>query len=255
MNPTKIQETYFELLNSQSITAETVDYSVWEKHRHSIQKFTEFGNSLISVFDLFKKQHTIYSASDNFFLGYSPKEISDFGDHFMAMKTHPDDFFTLLSNSLSVLKLYFNFNEEEKMSHKLINEFRFLNASNKYVRVIEQHQALELDKNGNLWLAISTLDVSPNQDLEQGTKSQIFNFRNGNFMKLEQPEREIKVSLTPREIQILKMVKEGFLSKEISDKLSISVHTVNTHRQRLLEKLSVNNSIEAVRLSSKLGLS
>ncbi|MDR0368534.1 MAG: LuxR C-terminal-related transcriptional regulator, partial [Bacteroidales bacterium] len=65
---------------------------------------------------------------------------------------------------------------------------------------------------------------------------------------------EITNRLTKREIEILKLVKDGFLSKEISDKLSISLHTVNTHRQRVLEKLRVDNSIEAVMLASKLGL-
>jgi DNA-binding NarL/FixJ family response regulator len=50
------------------------------------------------------------------------------------------------------------------------------------------------------------------------------------------------------------MVKDGFLSKEISEQLSISLHTVNTHRQRVLEKLGANNSMEAVVFASKLGL-
>ncbi|WP_235782360.1 response regulator transcription factor [Phocaeicola paurosaccharolyticus] len=44
------------------------------------------------------------------------------------------------------------------------------------------------------------------------------------------------------------------LSKEISEQLFISVHTVNTHRQRILEKLDVNNSMEAVKYASALGL-
>jgi len=50
------------------------------------------------------------------------------------------------------------------------------------------------------------------------------------------------------------LVKDGFLSKEISDKLSISTHTVNTHRQRILEKLGVNNSMEAINYAAQLGL-
>ena len=254
VNIDKLLETYFDLIKTQELSIETIDYSVWEKHSLALQKLTEIGSTLVSVFDLFRKQHSIYSINSKSFLGYSLQEINEYGDHFMAAKTHPDDFLILLQNSLSVLKLYFKLNEEEKMSHKLINEYRFLNASNQYVRVIEQHQALELDKNGKLWLALSTLDVSPNQDLSQGLKSQIFNFRKGDFIPLTQGESEIKVSLTQREVQILKMIKEGLLSKEISDKLSISVHTVNTHRQRMLEKLWANNSMEAVILASRLGL-
>ena len=50
------------------------------------------------------------------------------------------------------------------------------------------------------------------------------------------------------------MVYEGMLSKEISDKLSISIHTVNGHRQRILEKLGVDNVVEAINYARKLRL-
>lgn len=69
-----------------------------------------------------------------------------------------------------------------------------------------------------------------------------------------QAVEKVGVELTKREIEILRLVKEGYLSKEISGKLSISVHTVNTHRQRFLEKLGANNSFEAVMFASKFGL-
>ncbi|MBK6998073.1 MAG: helix-turn-helix transcriptional regulator [Lewinellaceae bacterium] len=52
----------------------------------------------------------------------------------------------------------------------------------------------------------------------------------------------------------MKLVKDGLLSKEISNRLSISLHTVNTHRQRFLEKLGANNSLEAIIFASKFGL-
>ena len=42
--------------------------------------------------------------------------------------------------------------------------------------------------------------------------------------------------------------------KEIADKLCISIHTVNIHRQNLLRKLGVQNSIEAIRLGQESGL-
>ena len=60
--------------------------------------------------------------------------------------------------------------------------------------------------------------------------------------------------LSEREIEILQMVKDGLLSKEISEQLYISTNTVNTHRQRILEKLDADNSMEAVKYASALGL-
>jgi DNA-binding CsgD family transcriptional regulator len=50
------------------------------------------------------------------------------------------------------------------------------------------------------------------------------------------------------------MISDGKLSKEISWLLSISVHTVTTHQQRILEKFGPNNSIEAFRNARHKGL-
>src|SRR5690606_32898943 len=112
----------------------------------------------------------------------------------------------------------------------------------------------KLDSLGNIWLALSVIDVSPNQNKMENAKSKMFNFHTGNFIPLPIFKMSNMQDMTSREKEILQLVKDGLLSKEISDLLYISVHTVNTHRQRVLEKLGVNNSIEAINLASKLGL-
>jgi len=89
--------------------------------------------------------------------------------------------------------------------------------------------------------------------MHEGIKSELLNFRTGKIISCIESQEDIANTLTKREIEVLKLVKDGFLSKEISDKLTISFHTVNTHRQRVLEKLGVDNSMEAVMLASKLG--
>jgi len=47
--------------------------------------------------------------------------------------------------------------------------------------------------------------------------------------------------LTEREIEILKLIADGFTNKEIGDKLFISHRTVDTHRTNMMRKLEVNN--------------
>jgi DNA-binding NarL/FixJ family response regulator len=112
---------------------------------------------------------------------------------------------------------------------------------------------LELDARGQIWLMFNIVDVSPNQNEYEETTSKLLNFRTGQIISMDE-DVKLQVELTNREIEILQLVKDGLLSKEISDKLSISVHTVNTHRQRFLEKLGANNSMEAVIFASKYGL-
>ncbi|WP_346700493.1 helix-turn-helix transcriptional regulator [Barnesiella sp. An22] len=60
--------------------------------------------------------------------------------------------------------------------------------------------------------------------------------------------------LSDREIQVLRLIDKGLISKQIADTLSISIHTVSRHRQEILAKLQVRNSIEACRVAKDLGL-
>lgn len=90
-------------------------------------------------------------------------------------------------------------------------------------------------------------------------ESRIFDIKNRQIIAMPNyPEykafKNDKPNLTVREKEVLKLVREGFLSKEISDRLSISLNTVNTYRQRIIEKLEVNNSQEAIRYAEKFGL-
>ncbi|TAG23698.1 MAG: LuxR family transcriptional regulator [Cytophagia bacterium] len=253
----KIGNIYLKLLNQQEFAAEELDYSNFNNHMPTLQALSTIGNSGISVFDLFKKEHIFYSPNFCTVLGYNLQDILDNGHHFIDNKIHPDDFIELMKNGITLLKLFYQFSSDEKTNYKLINEYRVLNAENKYIKILEQHQVLELDKYGNLWLTLSTIDISPNQDIDGKMKSQLVNFRTGKivaFLDETKTQETTSVTLSQREIQILQMVKDGYLSKEISDKLDISVHTVNTHRQRLLGKLGANNSMEAVVFASKFGL-
>ena len=60
--------------------------------------------------------------------------------------------------------------------------------------------------------------------------------------------------LSPREIEILRMIAEGLGNKEIASKLSISDHTVKFHISSIFAKLGAANRAEAVTLGIRQGL-
>ena len=60
--------------------------------------------------------------------------------------------------------------------------------------------------------------------------------------------------LTPREIEVLRMIAEGFGNKEIASKLGISDHTVKFHTSSIFAKLGAANRAEAVTLGIREGL-
>ncbi len=147
-------------------------------------------------------------------------------------------------------------NRSVVLDTKLVCEYR-INVSGRWVRGIEQMQVLEIDPRGNIWLALSVLDLSPNQTPLERVEAKLYNFKTGEIFPLpDYPEYEGggAVALTSRKKQVLKLVRDGFLSEGISEQLRISVHMVNTYRQRIIEKLNVNNSLEAIRLASPVGI-
>lgn len=60
---------------------------------------------------------------------------------------------------------------------------------------------------------------------------------------------EEEVNITPREREVLLLVSQGHSTKQIADRLNISIRTVETHRINLLKKLNVGNSAELVKKS------
>ena len=59
------------------------------------------------------------------------------------------------------------------------------------------------------------------------------------------------LSLTPRELQILRSLDEGAGTREISEALGISATTVRTHVQHILHKLQVHSRLEAVAFAKR----
>lgn len=51
---------------------------------------------------------------------------------------------------------------------------------------------------------------------------------------------------TQREAEIISMAVDGLSSKQIAERLNISIHTVNTHKNHIFKKMGINSSIEMV---------
>jgi DNA-binding NarL/FixJ family response regulator len=60
--------------------------------------------------------------------------------------------------------------------------------------------------------------------------------------------------LTPRELEVLKLIAEAQTSKQISELLFISVKTVERHRQNILDKLGMRDRVELTRYAIRRGL-
>lgn len=249
----RIQEEYTRLLKQPVFNEEDLDYPWFESQKPLLEHLSNLDHSAISVFDLHQKKHLFASVNFNDLFNISQEDA--LSNESINSRVHPEDQIVLMKIGIRTLQLYYDLPPEAKTDFKLINEYRLMVSNQEYVRVIEQHKAFRTDTRGNVWLALSMVDLSPNQNPEHSVLSQVVNIRNGeafswlNDISTKEPGR-----LTRRESEVLSLVGKGLLSKEIGDLLNISVHTVNTHRQRILEKLEANNTIEAIETARRFGL-
>lgn len=75
------------------------------------------------------------------------------------------------------------------------------------------------------------------------------------FFDFNVPEiSRFKGVISDREVEVLKLLARGFLSRDIAEALKISRHTVDTHRRNMLKKLDVANTPELIDLARDLHL-
>ncbi len=61
-------------------------------------------------------------------------------------------------------------------------------------------------------------------------------------------------SLTPREVEVLCLIAQGYSNRQIAEALSISIRTVESHRANLMGKLNLRSRVELVRYAKEHGL-
>lgn len=239
----------------QSLHHSDIDYCVWERDRMMLQQMEKITGSCAFVVDVYKCRYSYASSNFADLLGYDRHKIDTVqkqGDY-LESRIHPDDLAQLKSMQIYLSRYIYNLPPEERNNYKNIFTYRILNARHEYINVTGKHQVLKTSGNGKAWLILGITDISPNQNPINGIGCTVLNLKSEDIFS---PDclNESKPQLTCRETEILQLIKNGFLSKEIAHRLGISIHTVNIHRQNILRKLNVQNSIEAIKIGYKTGL-
>ena len=241
----KLQKEYLRLFDTMDIRENGLDYTIAERHIKSLEESPFFKTTAVSIYDNCRRRHIYESA-------YHRHIFKDEDGIYRDMQIHPEDMDAVIKNAISVLRHIFSVETQLKES-KLLRQYR-VKINGVYKRITEEMQIIESDSAGNPWLSLSIVNIAPDQEEPFIVKSQLVDTKTGDTFTPLDDLYDRDTILSSREIEILKKISQGLLSKEISSLLGLSVHTVNTHRQRILAKLKVNNSIEAVKYAVALGI-
>ena len=55
-----------------------------------------------------------------------------------------------------------------------------------------------------------------------------------------------EINITPRELEVIKLLRRGYSSRQVASQMKISFNTVETHRKKILKKFKAKNTPEMI---------
>ena len=250
---TKSINDNLKLRNYLNKISNGINYNLLNNYRSFINFLDKNKIGIVVLQDLINDK--VLYVSDRFYEAFGfKKNMTESADHVkFRYKFHPDDYIVNISG-IAYLEYLLGLPSEKRKDYKLIHEFRVKNDLGKWIRLLVHDMILELDDSGIPWLNLKIFDLSPNQETNYRGNSICRNLLNGEQIHLFNFIAKGINNISDREKEVLSLIAEGMKSKEIADKLFISLNTVNNHRRNLLKKLNVANSSEAVNQAFKYGL-
>ena len=136
---------------------------------------------------------------------------------------------------------------EEHYKHRVIFHYRFRNADGEYIYLHDEKACIKLRDSGNLYYVLFR-DVTKDKSFK-GVKVEFFR-QDDVLNKIEEyrpaPDH---APLTPREKDLVLLLRQGLSVKEVAWRLDISPNTVRNIKSKLFEKYNVSNSIELLNIT------
>ncbi|MFN4363698.1 response regulator transcription factor [Chryseobacterium hispalense] len=219
-----------------------------EVYKKFAEMYTITENSVAVLSDMQLNQSYIYTSGSAVELGLSftqsPTVIDSIWEEEILKKIHPDDKLKKYVHELRFFKFLELMDPEIRTEYNVLSRIKMKDKNGIYKFVRHRMFYFFSPYNTKLRFALCLYDVDPDQSKLSASKFLIINSVKGEIA-IEDKLNYGNI-LSHREMEVLKYIGEGHTSKEIADILSISINTVNRHRQNILEKLNVKNSASAL---------
>ncbi|MDN3587854.1 LuxR C-terminal-related transcriptional regulator [Pedobacter aquatilis] len=225
-----------------------------ENAKYVAQMYSKLENCISVLSDLKARESYIYYSivADKIGLTSKPTEIKSIWEDELLSKVHPEDLQKKYRLELQFFNTINNLDVAERTNYQLITRLRIKDSTGKYILIKHRLLYISSSDDGSVWLALCLYDVicaHPEFIIPDGV---IINTLTGKV--IEHDEQKFSNIISEREREILNLIKLGYRSKEIADKLTLSINTINRHRQNIFNKLNVNNALEACRIAETTGL-
>ena len=215
--------------------------------------FFQVGDYYYIIFNVATLNFELVSKEIESILGY---DRSKFDLQTLLDITHPDDRPYFLNFENKAGEFFANLPIEKLMKYKVRYDYRLQKNDGGFIRILHQSTVIEHDEKGGL---VRTLAVHTDITHLKPNGKPVFSiigldgepaYINVDVKKVFTVSNEF---LSKREKQVLTLLIEGMLSKDIGDKLNISKQTVDKHRKNMISRNNVRNTGELIAKSIRQG--
>ncbi|WP_415327034.1 response regulator transcription factor [Chryseobacterium sp. MMS23-Vi53] len=219
-----------------------------EVYKNIAFSYSQMENSIAVLSDMQLNKSFVFTSKTALELGLNFKEnptvIDSIWEEEILKKIHPDDKLKKYIHELRFFKFLDSLQPEERSDFSVLSRMKIKDKDDVYKFIQHRMFYFYSPFNGKLRFALCLYNIALEQSQFLSSDFLIINSTKGEV--IVEDKLNYKNILSQRELEILKLVGEGFTSKEIAHFLSISINTVSRHRQNILEKLNVKNSIKAI---------
>lgn len=213
------------------------------------------GEYYFYIFNLPNLEMEFVSESMKGILGLT---VQDFSVQYIFDNVHPDDKNRFIAHEKKVTEFFTQLPAEKVMKYKVSYDYRLKCKNGSYKWILQQVTTIQTDDQGAVIRVLGVhTDVSHLKTDNQPSGL--------SFIGLEGEPSFYNVALdnltflpsvqlfTKREKEVLKLIVEGKTSQEIANFLFTSIHTVNTHRKKILKKANCTSPTELVSMAIREG--
>lgn len=218
-----------------------------EVYKNIALTYVRTENSIAVLSDMQMNTSYIFTSGTASALGLNfpenPAVINSIWEEEILMKIHPDDRMKKYVHELRFFKMLEETGQEERSAFCVVSRMRLHDKNGIYQWIRHRMFYFYSPDTGKLRFALCLYDRIAERSQNLLPEFLIINTVKGEVVA--EDKFDYRTILSQRELEVLKYVGEGLTSKEIADVLSISINTVSRHRQNILKKLNVKNSVEA----------
>jgi DNA-binding CsgD family transcriptional regulator len=239
--------------DSYKFIFKSLDTPFLKEHIEKFKELDEFLPSSSTFFSVTNSHDLTFeyvSKNYNACLGLDIEDIKTQGMRYFWKRIHPDDIDAWLAALNDLME--FTLGEIPINKRKDVNytwNFRIKNADGIYVNVIQNTTPLVFDSAGKPLIGFAHYTVlDANIKMEVRASVKLLNAKNeyetvyiNNYS-----QKLLNEGVSNRERDVIRLLVLNHTSKEISEQLNISSHTVDTHRRNILKKLNISSTGELI---------